>query len=157
MIKSSAFPHLAGGSPLHRAHLKFLLMSMTIKTLLSWLFGRFDEGGKQRSMVRRRTKSERRFAFAAIIGSCGVVPLALVAWRVSTLPEQPALLARARVVAITPAAGRLYADRDDIDLRNQHGFGHFRRRNNQVRCKVGDEVDVEQRGITLTPVASTCK
>lgn len=88
----------------------------------------------------------------------GLAAFAAVIWHVAKLPIQPAHPAIARVVAIRPwEAGRFYYDRDEIVLRNAHGVGQFSMRDNQVSCKVGDEVSVEQRGVTLVPVASTCK
>ena len=85
------------------------------------------------------------------------VPSAVVVFHCAGMPEQPAHAAMARVVALAAREGRLYADRDTIVIRNGHGTGQFSRRDADVRCHVGDLVPVEQRGVTLRPVAKTCR
>lgn len=83
--------------------------------------------------------------------------LALTVWRISQLPLQPPHPAIARVAAIVPVESRWYANRDRIVVRTAHGTGQFEMIHSDVRCDVGDEVPVEQRGITLTRVPKTCR
>jgi hypothetical protein len=82
---------------------------------------------------------------------------ALAIWRISDLPLQPARQSVARVVAIVPGEGRLRANRDRIVVRTAHGTGQFEMPHSDIRCDVGDEVPVEQQGITLTRLPKTCR
>jgi hypothetical protein len=97
----------------------------------------------------------------AIVGF-GLVALsagALLIWRIAELPRQPAHITRARVIAVAPGAGsgvgRLPLTY--IVIRNAHATGQFDLREPEVRCEVGQNVQVRQRGVTLTPLPTTCK
>jgi hypothetical protein len=63
----------------------------------------------------------------------------------------------ARVVAIKGWEGKIYAGKDWIVVRNAHSTGQFSMWNGEVRCKVGDEVPVQQQGITLSRTPKTCR
>ena len=63
----------------------------------------------------------------------------------------------ARVVAIAAWEAKFRASRDTIVVRNAHGTGEFSMPFNEVRCNVGDEVPVEQQGVTLTRTSKTCR
>jgi hypothetical protein len=85
------------------------------------------------------------------------VPSAALLFHFSGMPVQPRHTATARVVAISPHDGRLYANRDYIVVRSPRGTGQFSMRDDEVRCHVGDIVPVDQQGITLTRNARTCR
>lgn len=94
------------------------------------------------------------------IGCIAGVLLALAAvgiWRVSRLPAQPPHRAFARVVQIKANDSRLRFGLDWIYVRNDHGFGQFSMPDADVKCEVGDEVPVLQRGAAFYPVAETCR
>lgn len=101
--------------------------------------------------MRRSTE-----ALLTLVGVVAV-PLVVVVFHFAGMPVQPAHAATARVVAIAARGGKLFADRDTIVIRNDHGTGQFSRRFADVHCHVGDLVPVEQRGVTLAPVAKTCR
>jgi hypothetical protein len=92
----------------------------------------------------------------ALLGLIAVAALPVVVhfWRV---PLQPAHPAMARVVAIAAHESKFGAYRDTIDVRNATGTGDFSMQFDQVHCRVGDLVPVQQQGVTLTPVAKTCR
>jgi hypothetical protein len=46
---------------------------------------------------------------------------------------------------------------DHIVVRNAHGTGQFSMHDADVRCRVGDQVPVQQQGVTLTRAARTCR
>lgn len=83
--------------------------------------------------------------------------LAFAISRIAQLPAQPAHPAVARVVAIVPVEGRWYANYDRIVVRAPDGTGQFAMLHADVRCDIGDEVPVEQRGVTLTRLQKTCR
>ena len=85
------------------------------------------------------------------------VPSAAVVFHFAAMPEQPKRPSTARVVAIVPWEGKLRADLDHIVVRNAHGTGQFTMHDAEVRCRVGDQVPVEQQGATLTRSARTCR
>lgn len=85
------------------------------------------------------------------------VALGVAVWQISRQPPLPPHPAIARVVAIAPVESRWYANRDRIVVRSAHGTGQFEMIHSDVRCDVGDEVPVEQRGITLTRLPKTCR
>jgi len=92
--------------------------------------------------------------------ACGVVALCLAAfgiWRIAQLPVQPTHPARARVVAIAPNEGHFHVDRNFVFVRNKTGFGQFSIVDSELHCRVGDEVTVQQQGVTLTRLPSTCR
>jgi hypothetical protein len=101
----------------------------------------------------------RRFftiVLLAVVGLIAVAALPVVAhfWR---MPLQAAHPAMARVVAIAAHEGKFGAYFDTIDVRNATGTGGFSMPFNRVHCHVGDLVPVQQQGVTLTPVAKTCR
>ena len=98
----------------------------------------------------------RTEALLTVIGLIAV-PASVVMFKFAGLPEQPARAALARVVAIKPSDSRIHADRDTIVVRNARGTGEFSMHDGDVRCVVGDQVPVEQRGVTLTRTAKTCR
>lgn len=102
-------------------------------------------------LVRVRTA-----ILATLIGLMAVPSIVLII-HFGEMPLQPVRPAMARVVAIRGWEGRLRADRDTIVIRNAHGTGQFSMRDVEVRCKVGDQVPVEQQGVTLRRVAKTCR
>lgn len=87
-----------------------------------------------------------------ILVACG-----LVIWPFAGLPVQPAHVAIARVEAIVPQEGRFHANVDRIYLRNSRGSEYFSLLFSDDHCQVGEQVPVEQRGTTLTPLPTTCK
>jgi hypothetical protein len=92
-----------------------------------------------------------------VFGVLLLVACSFVVWRFAQLPLQPAHPAVARVVAIVPVTPRLYADRDQVFMRNGSGTGYFSLRAAEDRCRVGEWVKVEQRGTALKPLATTCR
>ena len=90
-------------------------------------------------------------ALALVLGSGTVI------WRFSRLPIQPAHVTMARVDAIVPEESRWYANRDRIYLRAEHAVGWFELLYSDDRCRVGEQVLVQQRGVTLRPLPTTCR
>jgi hypothetical protein len=107
----------------------------------------------------RTTIALMRRSTEVLLTMCGLVavPLGVLVFNFAGLPEQPPHPALARVVAINPHDSRIHADRDTIVVRNAHGTGEFSMHDAEVRCVVGDQVPVEQRGLTLTPTSKTCR
>lgn len=101
--------------------------------------------------MRRRTE-----VLLTLTGSIAVPSAVLVA-HFAALPPQPKHPAMARVVAIGAWEGKFRADMDHIVVRNAHATGQFSMPDADVRCRVGDEVPVEQQGVTLTRAARTCR
>ena len=99
----------------------------------------------------------RRNEVLAVLIGLIATPSLLVAYHFSKMPLQPVHPAMARVVAIAPWGGKFHADRDTIVIRNAHGTGELILREGEVRCRVGDVVPVEQQGVSLRPVARTCR
>ena len=92
------------------------------------------------------------------LGSLVVIAGALLIWRIVELPIQPAHVTVARVVAVTPTGfGGTRPPRTRVAVRNAHGTGQFVFLDSDVRCEVGQDVKVEQRGVTLTPLPATCR
>jgi len=85
------------------------------------------------------------------------VPASVAIFHFAALPVQPAHPAMARVVAIGAWEGKFRADLDHIVVRNAHGTGQFSMHDADVRCRVGDQVPVQQQGVTLTRAARTCR
>jgi hypothetical protein len=100
-----------------------------------------------------RTRTEALLTLLGLIA----VPSGVVMFEFAGMPEQPAHPAMARVVAIKPSDSKFHADRDYIVVRNARGTGEFSMYDGELRCRVGDEVPVEQRGITLTRTPRTCR
>lgn len=100
----------------------------------------------------------RRYYFVlAGVAFLLVLVSATVIWWFARLPLQPAHITIAQVQTILPMQGRWDANRDRIFLRGEHAFGQFDLLYSDDRCKVGQNVRVQQRGITLTPLPSTCR
>ena len=92
------------------------------------------------------------------IGLLALAAGALLVWRVAELPLQQAHVATARVIAIAlVGSGTARPPRAYIVVRNAHGTGQFALPDPEVRCEVGQDVRVQQQGITLTPLPTTCK
>ena len=104
------------------------------------------------NLAVRTTIGLMRRASEVLLTMCGIL-----VFNFAGLPDQPSHPALARVVAINPRDTRFYADRDTIVVRNAHGTGEFSMRDAEVRCVVGDQVPVEQRGLTLTRTQKTCR
>jgi hypothetical protein len=96
---------------------------------------------------------------AALIGLGLVVFLAsgLLIYRIAQLPLQPAHVALARVIAVELSSGGGRSPNTYIVVRNARGTGQFVLLQSEVRCEVSQDVMVQQRGITLTPLPTTCK
>jgi len=102
----------------------------------------------------------RRFQAKFVgLGLIGLVACALLIWRTADLPLQPAHVAMARVIAVTPGVGSGAGRQPHtyIVVRNAHGTGQFALFDPEVRCEVGQDVKVQQEGITLTPLPTTCR
>ncbi|HET6208490.1 MAG TPA: hypothetical protein VFD98_16855 [Terracidiphilus sp.] len=97
--------------------------------------------------------------FIGVVAAAVLAVIAFGIWRVSQLPLQPARLVMARVVAIAPpiSSGAGRPPRGYIVVRNAHGTGEFALTEPEIRCEVGQQVQVVQRGIVLTPLPTTCK
>ena len=93
---------------------------------------------------------------ATLIGLVAV-PSAVLIFHFARMPLQPVRPAMARVVRISPHDGRFGASWDYIVVRNARGTGQFSMWDPEVRCHVGDQVPVQQQGITLTRTARTCR
>lgn len=92
------------------------------------------------------------------VGLLALLACAFLIWKIAGLPLQPAHVVAARVIAIasvSSGAGR--PPRTYIVIRNAHGTGQFVLSAPEVRCAVGQDVNVQQRGITLTPLPTTCR
>ena len=106
---------------------------------------------------------ERAMAFrridAMLVGLAAIiaVPSALLVAHFATMPVQPKHPAMARVFAISANEGKFHANLDYIVVRNATGTGQFRMLDDEVRCRVGDQVPVEQQGIVLTRTGRTCR
>ena len=93
------------------------------------------------------------------LGLIALAACAVLIWRLAGLHLQPAHVAMARVISISPGVGS-GAGRQPLTyivIRNVHGTGQFVLSQPEVRCEVGQEVEVQQRGITLTPLPTTCR
>ena len=102
----------------------------------------------------------RRFQATFVgLGLLALVTIALLIWRIAELHLQPAHVAMARVIAVAPGVGSGTGrpPLTYIVIRNAHGTGQFVLSQPEVRCEVGQDVEVQQRGITLTPLPTTCR
>ena len=95
-------------------------------------------------------------ALVAIVALIAV-PCALLIWRSSQLPVQRSMVTHAKVTAIAPSEHRFHPDEEYIVVRNAHATGQFDMHASEAKCDVGDEVVVEERGATLTPLPATCR
>ena len=100
-----------------------------------------------------RTRTELLLSLVGLIA----VPSSVLVAHFAAMPVQPKHRATARVVAIAAWEAKFRASRNTIVVRNAHGTGEFSMPFNEVRCNVGDEVPVEQQGVTLTRAAKTCR
>lgn len=100
-----------------------------------------------------RTQTE---ILATLLGMIAV-PSSVLIVEFAGMPEQPKRPATATVTAIVPHGGRLRPNLDEIVVRNAHGTGQFTMPNADVRCRVGDQVPVQQQGVTITRAAGTCR
>ncbi|MGN6590682.1 MAG: hypothetical protein ACTHKE_10360 [Sphingomicrobium sp.] len=98
-----------------------------------------------------------RTAILIGLASLIVLPSAEMLYHFSKLPVQPKHPAIARVVVISPHDGRYDTEWDYIVVRNASGTGQFSMRHSEITCSVGDEVPVDQQGITLKRAAKTCR
>ena len=110
-----------------------------------------SRGSNDHDAMRRQTE-----ILLSLIGVIAV-PSSVLMFHFSGMPLQPAHPATARVFAIKAWDARFRAGRDYIVVRNAHGTGQFSMPDADVRCQVGDQVPVQQQGVTLTRVARTCR
>ena len=115
--------------------------------------GRFAKARPVHNHGAMRTRTEALLTLIGLIA----VPSGVVMFEFAGLPEQPAHPAMAWVVAIKPSDSKLHAERDYVFVRNARGTGEFSMHDHEVRCMVGDEVPVQQRGVTLTRTPKTCR
>jgi hypothetical protein len=113
----------------------------------------FAKSRRRRNDVAMRRQTEVLLTLIGLIA----VPSAVVMVHFAGMPVQPAHPAMARVVAIKAWESKFGAYLDTIDVRNATGNGDFSMQFNQVHCRVGDLVPVQQQGVTLMPVAKTCR
>jgi hypothetical protein len=91
------------------------------------------------------------------IGAVALVLAAFGMWRIGRSPAAVAHPAVATVVAIAPAEGHFHVDRNSVSVRNSDGSGQFSIVDAELHCKVGDRVQVQQQGATLTRLPGTCR
>ena len=101
----------------------------------------------------------KKFPKLVGLGVLALVACGILIWKMGNLPLQPAHVVIARVVAISPPAssGAGASPGVYIVIRNAHGSGQFRHSEPEVRCRIGQDVRVQQRGVTLTPLPATCR